>query len=280
MTNHYVYVDSSGNLRIASNGSNTQFYVYTPGFAPDPTCSGTPGYVDTYASGVGYFWTCNNGGYISPGSGIITWSPPEDSGNCEIQGYNLGISFYSPVSPENTSYDHGDQAIYAEGSIQSSLGFDWIYTSDTSISFSGGPSCAYDSNLWIRAVNGYGAGPWSPIGGIIGGGPNDPAQISINGNYIDLTYSTVECTSSCSNILSTSVSGYMYDYQHNLVAIGAPSSTRGGPMTFLNPVPSGSGLFYFKIIENFLVQEGSGTAMCINAIDTCGHKYFYLEHLP
>lgn len=284
MANHYVYRDGSGNFKIRGNVSNTQFYVYTPGFYIDSNCTGTPGTVTAYASGIGNYWVCENGGSISPGSGIITWTAPADSGNCEIQYYELGISYYNPVLPENATipYSHGDQAQVSEGSIQViSDDLSLSYINSTSVSFSGGPPCTTNSNLWIRAVNGSGAGSWSAINDtqLVSGGPNDPAQISINGNYVDLTYSTISCTTSCTNILSTSVSGYMYDYQNTIVATGTPSSTRGGPMSFLNPVASGSGLFYFKIIENFLVQDGSGTAMCINSIDTCGHQYFYLEHL-
>jgi hypothetical protein len=260
-------------------------------------------------------WDCDTGMTdCTYASGTIIWGAPSDSGGCPIIGYKVGRYDYSLITPENAdpSYDHGDQARYTYGDLNSapdnftlngSGGTAFCPAADAtdgsnigpdtySITFSG-LTCGTYWNYAVAAVNTYGTGPWRTIsvngntGGF--GGPIDPISITTSGNYVDLTYDTNECSENCSTIISiVAISGYLFNagtsptttelINQTETPVATTSSLTRGALQFLNPIDPGvSGLYEAYVVETYLVQVGSGNDICRNVIPDCGKIYWYLE---
>ena len=310
MANHYLYRDGSGNFKVRANITNTQFYLYTPGSVS--SCTGVPGQVSTaFATGILPTFECDSGSSDCEfGAFNIFWTAPTNDGGCEITHYKVGRYIYSLIEPEDASpaYQHGDDANYSYGGLDSEPdtyclncagdvpfcpGVDNIYgsyvTSEVVVT---GLTCGKTFNWAVAAVNNSGTGPWKTVtinGGGTGGlgGPNDPITLTVDGYYVNMSYSTVDCDPDyAGTVLSVVVSGYIFNagdtYAGGDTPVATMSATSRGSLQFLNPISIGigSGLFTTHIIETFNVYDGgSGNNIYKNTIQKCGDKYWYLEHL-
>lgn len=285
MTSHYIYVDVSGNLRIASNGSNTQFYVYTPGGEGG---SGVPGAVTTFTISADGDTTCGSSTDIN-----FSWGAPSDVGGSSITGYVIRqiVTQWVGVTGQATSVPAGyvspwyaNTSVSLPGSLISVCGGGGSGNNPQNV---GNTLATTVSNVacgtygyQIAAVNSQGTGTWYPstteglstVGvGIARVGSDLMGTPSVGASNITLSYISAynpECPSH-TNFQNVSGTLYTWDGSYGNI-VSTYTGFSAGSVSFTKP--AGSGWYAIKLTETWT----NYSTTCTKTYDGCLVEPFYV----